>query len=420
MEQFQSKYSKHILNNILIDNDFSFHLNHNNLSWNTYNLEPKKKMEYELNVCHDIDFRRKKLNFYFENYRSIDMQEKPFCHEDDIDFLINSNNANKQSLMSFLVRNTNSKIWTDEFFDKYMKISDLPFTLISLLNENTSISWSKKQIIKFKDYLDFKKLSANINVEIDLELFNLFEERWNIKHLCSNSAIAKDPKLEYAILNHQEVFWFNPKMDYNNLDKFDSRITYGGICTNTGIVWSLEKYDQYNENLDFWLIARFGTVAIDVIQKYDHLLDENREGGSKSIKGSDQFFSVKLFYNGWKNLLENKKTVINTFLIEYLTNKTTNIYKTIGDHRNGYFNIKTEENILNIIKNIDCSNVAITYEDFIKLNFLRTINKLILNDSIFPNWIYEKILKPYIIKDEKSFKWFFTQFLGIVQQREPN
>ena len=92
---------------------------------------------------------------------------------------------------------------------------------IKLLSKNKSIKWY--DIDKYKDQIEwnYKDLSLNPNITIEIVLNNL-DKKWCFYRLSSNPNINIDIILQYNQFNWS-IYWysFNPNIQLNDIDKIN-------------------------------------------------------------------------------------------------------------------------------------------------------------------------------------------------------
>ncbi len=170
------------------------------------------------------------------------------------------------------------------------------------------------------------------------------------------------------------------------------------ISTNSGIFWDLEKFENYKDKLDFWLLVAFGNISMDVIYKYGNDLDENRVIGTEYTRSSDWRDQHSIYCNGWENLLKNKNIKINRSTLNYLYSQELTLFRYSGNARDGhvkYENIK-KANELVLGRSLDLS-----FEDLVE--YIYYIPTEIFSVTKLDEDIYFKIIKPAFLSDKTLF-----------------
>lgn len=396
MRDFISTYRKHILNNFLKDPDFSFFLSYNNLNWSNERTIPKDLC----NIKGHIEFNQNRIKFIHDNKNKIGFSEDLFFSESEIQFLI------KQEMWNLVSQNTNPEVWSIDFIEKYQ-------TYLSwfALSRNNSIYWTKELIKKFEKKLHFTTLSHQPNIEIDFDIYNQLKSKWDIRFLCSNSAICQDVRLEEEILNHPDCIWIEKEKYFYNVPNPSSTFQHRGVCLNSGIEWTYEKYEKHSSKIDLWLLAKYGNLQYDIITRHAEELDEKRKWDHKGFRTDWKHFPLKIYKTGWENLLSNMMAPINHSLLELISQKQVIITKVYGEERIGYYEKEEETLLIDLLSDIDYKNVQINYNQFIRLDFLSIIEKLVSKKDCFPDWIYKNILKPEFTKDKDSIKRVFKTIM---------
>jgi hypothetical protein len=394
MENFFKEYKKELIHELFNSNEFNFvvKIKNNEILNNEKKITTDKFIfsKDELNKYRNSELSRW-LNQYPE-YREI-----IFVHKEEVDKIINSDHKNK---FGFLASNKNADIWTDDFIDEYYDYWDADSWIQMSANKN--ILWSKNRIFKYAVNIGFYTLSSNPNIEIDYHLFETFYDKWSVGKLSSNPQVSKDPKLESIIMDHKDALWYDKELRFLY---FPEKFKDFGICSNTGIYWTVEKYEKYGDKIDLWILARFGQLSNELIFKYGYLLNENRYISQKRMRQSDWVDYYDTYINGWENLMNNENQKIDFELINYLSKKSYSKICTAGSASSGTSLYEKDHPILSAIDKLKIHHrIDIKFEDFVNLNHKEIIDYFVFKESSFTVGIFNSIIKKGIVENQEKFR----------------
>lgn len=126
------------------------------------------------------------------------------------------NTTNQQDIISFLLKHQ------DYFINSLSELYPL----------------SKRQLYKYKNILNWNKISENTNIAWSNELINTFSDSLNWSSLTINSAAFKDLTL---------LDVFQNKIDWKGDEDFD----FDSIAANEGLPWDMSFIEKYESKIDF-------------------------------------------------------------------------------------------------------------------------------------------------------------------------
>lgn len=400
MDKFFQKNRFDLLSRLIVDDEFYFALNYKGeeiLCKNKKEIENKKIWRESA----DIEEIKKYLYKCLDSFDYRVAEKGTIIFKKELAIIVRSRHVNT---WKYLACNTNKSLWNDNLIKKYYdKWDDESW---GYLSKNKSISWTKKMINKYSDRIAFYSLSRNHQIDIDASLFNKFYNKWDIRGLCANPQISKDSTLEEIILKHNDAYWYNKE---TGLLYFPEKFKHTGICSNTGIIWTVEKFEKHINNIDFWLLAKFGKLSNELIFKYGYLLNENRYIKDEHVKSSDWYDSYKVYINGWENLMNNESQIIDFELINYLANIKYNGIKVSGDARGGFSHFEVQRPVLDSI-NLKYCSLKISLDEFSLLDE----NKILKYFKYHIESIYINMLKSNIQKDQIYGKKVLKKYLDLI------
>ena len=285
-------------------------------------------------------------------------------------------------------------LWSDTIIEKYQDDWDWRW-----LSRNSSIKWTNERIEKFERYIDFEQLSYNTNLRIESDMLDgiidRYSDRWNWNALSGNPAIAKNLDLLYEILMHPKAVWVSePYWKYgrnlqslneiyltNNLGR-----TWGikpCICTNPEIKWDLREFNIHKEKLDFWLLALFAKIDIDIIYKFGQELNVNREYDISFTRTSDWHDQHPVHRNGWENWLNNRNTRVNLDTLIFLKTQDITLIKYDGNARDGHKPYEIHKCVNEIIP---AEKIDLSFEEL--CSNLNLLPKNLITDTVIENNIF--------------------------------
>ena len=253
---------------------------------------------------------------------------------------------------------------------------------------NNSIFWSEEIIAYFKDYIDFKSLSINPNVPWSEKLILKYYDLWNWEELSGNKGL----NWSFDFLKKYVNNWsWKPRHNwYINDENVDSP----SISTNEGIQWTLEILNEWNDKIDFWLIARKGKICNDALMHYFEELNRKEKVGWIFHKYSDWRETEDIYRTGWENLALNKNFRISMQNVNFLYEKKISLTYSEGNlaQNDGSYET-TEYRILELLKDSVIEGIAI---DDLMANE-NSWSNILINDEFINDSIWLNIIKPIII-----------------------
>ncbi|HOZ13416.1 MAG TPA: hypothetical protein PLH91_06505 [Tenuifilaceae bacterium] len=157
------------------------------------------------------------------------------------------------------------------------------------ISENPNINWNGEILQKFKNNLDWHYLSTNPSVFKDLSLIDKFLPLivWENTDNCSHSTIASNDGIcwNMALINKYKKLWDYKQMSSNEsipwtenlIDLFVNEWDWFKMSGNNKLPWSnafIEKHFQRLEKDSFWFITNKGlTGKVEIVDKYHELLE---------------------------------------------------------------------------------------------------------------------------------------------------
>lgn len=259
---------------------------------------------------------------------------------------------------------------------------------------NKHYLWTKKRIRLFDNYLNFKHLSYNCNLEIDKDILNEYVDEWDWNGLSGNPAISIKSLLndfESKIIWQSEtdsIFDFhhgisvvNDFYQGNKFYKYGARLDQKlkhepskeiklnfednfkpSLSTNPNIYWDYNTFEKFKDKVSFWQIARYSPFDKQILEKYSDLLNENKKYKRIYKRYGDGTDSYLEYRNGWENLALNKNFALNGSLLSFLKKIKTNVIRYDGRARTGFTKKTIEESVLSILK---ASQVDIDFYDLV-------------------------------------------------------
>lgn len=145
---------------------------------------------------------------------------------------------------------------------------------------------SKSQLAKYKNILDWNKVSGNLNIEWSGEILNSFSESLDWKSITTNSAAFKNLTLleEFSdridwkgsdkVFGHSIAFNEGLPWDIPFIEKFESKIDISKLSSNTKVKWSEELFIKYLGKWD--LVELSGNESFPwTLELFDKYLDES-------------------------------------------------------------------------------------------------------------------------------------------------
>lgn len=315
------------------------------------------------------------------------------------------------------------------------------------LCSNESIYWSISFIKRLDDFIDFKSLSSNPNVEWSVDLILQYKDKWDWEKLSGNPNL---PWSYHLIKLYEDKWkWKETRYFYRIMESKPC-----SLSTNESISWSIEMLSEWEEKVEFWGIARFGSITEESVIKFSDKFYQDEDIGNHYSGTRDSPRETVFKCSGWENLGLNRKFQITVRLIYFLYRKK--MTRTITTR---YDNTESQElDVLelvlggNLYHNFNYTNLLvndtyvteyftelqdITLYDLIEYELEWTkyfISELYVHNSIWVNLIkpiftddyvlaYLKKLTMIIEIEEKSkVNWFNIYVkgkkIGIIKERE--
>jgi hypothetical protein len=242
---------------------------------------------------------------------------------------------------------------------------------------------------KFKDKVDFKKLSLNKNVEWSENLLQEFKDEldWNI--------LSGNPSLPWSLnflLQYDSLFSWKPKYNWY---KDEQCAREPSISGNTGIFWSEILIDEFKDKLDFWILARVGNIDPIITLKYKEKFDRKEQVGFIHHKSSDNRDTENIFVNGWQNLTKNQNFYLDRKLISfYFRNKISILYST-GNLASGNQDAVIKNKDIRLLEILKEKRTNLTKNDLIENEF--GLTKILINQDFINPSIWFELIKPFVI-----------------------
>lgn len=300
-------------------------------------------------------------------------------------------------------------------------------TLKGSISLSENICWTREIIASVKDYWNWKELCANTSIGWNEELIDFFIEYVNFDSLCSNHSIHWSERLLDKYFN--EVNWKNlsgnPNLpwSYDLIEKYEEKWLWipefnwypddetndsPSLSTNAGITWDVEILEKCVDKIDFWRIARKGTIPEKSIIKFHKEFNRKELVGWQHHKWSDWRVTSEIYRTGWENLHLNPAFSIPLTLIEFLYE--TKIELTFADgnlaHDGNY--VTKEFRLLEILKQKNITNL--TFSELVNMEPNR--GEILLNDQFINDTIWNEIIKSMFTDGivENYLKYFANHF----------
>ncbi len=167
---------------------------------------------------------------------------------------------------------------------------------------------SQQQLRKYKNDLDWNKISSNENIHWNKNIINEFKDEFNWKSLTTNKSAFVDRSL---------LDIFDDKIDWFGEDSYFG----GSIALNEGIYWDIETIDKYADKINFDKLSESTTVnwSEQVIDKYLDKWSLKELAHNKSIPWSMELFEKYLdtSYLSYFGVQTNESLITFEFVEKY-------------------------------------------------------------------------------------------------------
>jgi hypothetical protein len=289
---------------------------------------------------------------------------------------------NPYSYLKGSISSSESIVWSEEIIDIVIDYWDW-----EELCANRSIYWSERLIDKYASHIDFISLSTNSNVQWGIDLMYKYQSRFDWRLLSVNSGLPWS-------INFIEEFsgrwtW---KLEYNYYWN-EGWKGYPCLSSNEGIYWSALMVEKWKEQLDFWLIARNGKIAPEVLYDFKDEFRRNENIRSVFHRDSDWRATEEIFETGWQCLVRNKNFKITKDILPLLQNEEIELRLPV------FYNFaRTKEyehewvSLLEICK--DCPLDGISLSDVVS-NY-NNWGKTFVNNDFVNSSFYQQEIIPFI------------------------
>lgn len=286
------------------------------------------------------------------------------------------------------------------------KYSDvLDWTKISA-NEN--INWEVNILDEFQDYIIWDTLTTNPSVFVDKSLLDNFSEKidWygNDNYygdsITANEGIYWDNETieKYADKINFEKLSISTNVDWSEtlLDKYIDKWNFTELAHNESIPWSLEMFEKYLDESYFFYFGvqtNKSLITFEMVEKYNHLLDWHNISLNPNLPWVE-----KDLLNYWDEKIVWTGIACNKFLFDNDKNffqKHCDKWQQIINEVLGYFSgnetfpwskLLIEKYKLSLDWNLLCSNKGIVWDTDLIDSFQKYI--------IWGGW------KPCVLEDE--------------------
>lgn len=173
---------------------------------------------------------------------------------------------------------------------------------------STRYSFTITQLKKYKDWLDWNKISNNININWTAEILNEFKDLIDWVDLSINENAFND-------ISHLETFSDTIDWDGRDDTSFDS------IGSNEGVRWDLALIEKYESKLNFEKLSENRNVewSEQLIDKYLPKWDLVELGSNDSIPWTVELFDkyLDLSYLSYYPIKWNKSLLSFEFIEKY-------------------------------------------------------------------------------------------------------
>jgi len=304
--------------------------------------------------------------------------------------------------------------------------------------------FTKGQLEKYKDFLDWGKISNNLNIIWTFEIMETFKNSIDWVSLTTNENAFKDRSLLDAFSD--KIDWFGGEFcddsiasnvglvwDIDLILKYESKIDFDKLSENTAVLWSEELIDKFMHKWDLVSLGCNNSIpwTLHLFKKY---LDESYFlyfpiKNNYSLIGTIEFVDRYKNQLDWFNVCRNPKLPwIEKKLLEYWSN----YIDWNGISNNGVFFLN-DKNFFNShydkweMNNIKSKN-SLSQSEFLpwSKSFIETYKdfwdweRLCTNKAIpwsidlidyFSNYIQWGGLKPGALVDDKGEE--ISQFGGL-------
>ena len=398
LDDFIRKYRIALFKQILKDPDFNIQLYLNN---NEVRLEKLKVSTIEPLINTAKNISKEDLEKYISDNQSLKKKvdlssDNCIYSENGIEFV----NQNEEYFeMPFLWLSCSKNIlWSDRLIEKYAQKWNW-----QELSCNTSINWDNQKIEKFEPFINFKQLSGNSSLNIDAHLLNKYESLWDWNKLSGNSGVIR--KIENTLLAHPKAIWTSERKNTDGNISYDLEYIKPCICSNPGIKWSMSKFLLHREKIDFWLLALYGDIDVDVIMRFGNQLNQNFQIGINCTRYSDWRDNHPIYRNGWENWLLNKKVSVNREILFFLYNQKATLVKHSGNARTGHHPYEVELKASDLISS---QSLNLTFKE---LHYhVDLLPETFFSDIKIDQSIYSKIIKKALKEDDKLINNVINSF----------
>jgi hypothetical protein len=395
--KFIATYRFPLLNYFLKDSDFELKLYLENNLFTIKNIgeskEKKKELRTELKTI-DKHFLRN----HFKKTNTLYELDEYLLSESDFEII------NEECSDFTNISRLSNILWSDTLIEKYQHKWNW-----NNLSANHSIDWSQNRINKFEHLIKFNYLSYNSNAILNDRVLYKYQKSLDWNAISGNGKIGKWLPYDWFKKNKNVVWknlpsigkyyknfeFTNEVFDFNSFKMFCSKSNLKpSLSSNTYINWTLEEFETQLSQIDFWVLAYFGNLDFDIINSYGNNLNENRLHYTAFEKTSDWHDEHPVYRNGWENLLENEKFIINEDMLKLLNKyeATKIIFK--GDAREGFVPEEKTQKVIDF--EFNPIKLELEFESFIKnVDYIpvRFIHSTYINETIWQN-----IIKPYFVK----------------------
>ncbi|RXK57539.1 hypothetical protein ESA94_21035 [Lacibacter luteus] len=210
----------------------------------------------------------------------------------------------------------NNNIWSEERIIKFQsRLKIFEYNAWKYLLNRNDIYWDKSLISAVSENIDFKILSVKQNLDWSESLIDQFLDKWDWTELSANFSLPWSS----SFLEKYSDRWIWKCSD-NSISNYNTGLEAGNIkciSANPQIYWTVEFFEKWMDEIDYWLFARYAKFDIKVVMKYPECFTLKRRVGSKVLKSSDNHIVVQIEETGYEQFLKNPNFILNDEFIEF-------------------------------------------------------------------------------------------------------
>jgi hypothetical protein len=340
------------------------------------------------NICHfEYESKSVELISQFDDYLSqigLDIDFPQFKALYDAHLIRNAGNNNIDWSTGCI--RTSSGHWEDEFSEtsqietllnkkslheliipKDYDINNLIQTIDINLNTidwdsltlNLFVKWDRKLIQRYENWLNWELLSGREDLDWSDKLLSEFKDRfvWGKFSKFNGTSYFKAGKV------HFDNGEFNTGTKYFKFESLNC------ISYNKGINWNLDLIKQFEDYIDFFLLARNGKINFEIIKCYEEKWYRKEVVYSERVRiNSDTWDDYDYYSTGWENLMHNPNLKLTREYYNFLSSVNILIEKVPGSM------LRIKANTISLDMTLEDSFIAIV------------INEPLLYHNVFYNW----------------------------------